>query len=400
LLRERGLCYRFDVVDSTPPDLGSRVGKAAPDADPTPLLPLLRGASGRRVLIAASVLVCLIAIIYAVREVVTPVFAALGIAYILAPVVDFMERHKIPRALAVSALIVGLAVLGVGVIALVVPALVAQSSALAARLPTYLSQAMTWIEQSFHVEIPTDSTALITELKKALMELGPSGIGRAGSWAAKIVAGGAGAISRIVSLILIPLFLFFFLKDWRKLNATLDLLPAPDQQPIRAKLAQIDRSLSAYVRGVLTVATILAIYYSIALTALGVPLGLLIGVLAGYAYVVPFMSPIVGLTLSLAFCLLEFTGIGQIAGVLAIFVVGNLIESFLLTPRVVGDSLGLPPMAVILAVMIGANLFGVLGVMLALPTAAVINVIGRDLFALWRSSEMYRTGLAGGEERR
>jgi predicted PurR-regulated permease PerM len=105
------------------------------------------------------------------------------------------------------------------------------------------------------------------------------------------------------------------------------------------------------------------------------------------------MSGIVGIGLGVLFSLLEFSGFGQVVGVLIIFAVGNMIEGLVLTPRIVGDSLGLPPMAVILAVMIGGNLFGFLGVMLALPAAAVLNVIGRDLIAAWLSSTYYRTGL-------
>jgi predicted PurR-regulated permease PerM len=252
---------------------------------------------------------------------------------------------------------------------------------------------ISWIDKTFRVAIPTDADHILTSAKEFLSDLAPGSLSRAGGWVATFLAGSAGAISGLISIVLVPLFLFFFLKDWKTVTGSImSLIPTPMQPPINAKLAQIDRSLSAYVRGVLTVATILAVIYSIALSALGVPLGLLIGVLAGYAYVVPFMSSVVGISLGVLFSLLEFHGWGQVAGVVIIFVVGNAIESFVLTPRIVGDSLGLSPLTVILAVMIGANLFGFLGVMLALPTAAVLHVIGGDLIAAWRSSNYYRSG--------
>lgn len=362
-----------------------------------PLLPLLRSASWKRVLLAVGVAAILFGFLYLIRAVATPVLAALGIAYILVPIVDAAERRRVPRAVAVSALIVGVALTTAGVIALVVPALIAQLGALTTRLPGYLALAIGWVDRTFAVAIPTDTTAVLEQVKVALARLGPEALSRAGSYAGSILAGGAGAIAGVITFFLVPVFVFFFLRDWAKVTGgMMAFLPAPMQAPIGAKLRQIDRSLSAYVRGMVTVASILAGAYSIALTVLGVPLGLLIGVLAGLAYVVPFLSPILGIGLGVLMSVLELSGWGQVLGVVLIFVIGNMIEGFVLTPRIVGDSLGLPPLAVILAVMVGGNLFGFLGVMLALPSAAVLNVVGRDLLALWRSSDLYRTGLVGG----
>lgn len=365
-----------------------------------PLLPLVRSANRKRTAIALGVVALLIAALYVIRDVATPVLAALALAYILVPIVNTLEqRLRIPRTLAVTALMIGVAVLAVGVIAVVVPAFVAQLGALIARLPAYTAQGIAWLDQRFDIAIPTDSEVVLQRAKEYLTGLAPGTLSRAGAWVATILAGGAGAISGIITAVLIPLFLFFFLKDWKHhTGRAMSLLPAPLQPPITAKLAQIDRTLSAYVRGVLTVATILAVVYSVALSVLGVPLGLLIGVLAGYAYVVPFMSTIIGISLGVIFSLLEFHGWEQVLMVIGVFIVGNLIESFLLTPRIVGDSLGLSPIAVILAVMIGGNLFGFLGVLLALPTAAVLHVIGRDLVLAWRSSNTYKTGLVAPPE--
>jgi predicted PurR-regulated permease PerM len=367
------------------------------EGDPHPLLPLLKSASTKRMLGALAVIAALIAIIWAIRDVATPVLAALGIAYIFVPIVDALERRGVPRALAVIALMIGVVAALVGVIAVVVPALVAQSSALAARLPAYIARAITWIHDTFHVAIPTDASEVLDRAKAALASLGPDALSKAGAYAASFLLGWVGAIGAVITLVLVPVFVFFFLRDWRSLtDKAMSLLPAPMQTPILAKLRQIDQSLSAYMRGVFTVAMILALIYSISLSLLGVPLGLLIGVLAGLAYAVPFLSGALGIGLGVLFSLLEFTGWGQVLGVVVIFAVGNFIEGLFLTPRIVGDSLGLHPLAVILAVMIGGSLFGFLGVLLALPTAAVINVVGRDLIALWRSSATYRTGLRSG----
>jgi predicted PurR-regulated permease PerM len=359
-----------------------------------PLLPLLRSASKARIAIAVGVVALLLGGMWVIRDVSTPVLTALAIAYVFSPIIAAVERRGVPRPVAVTALMVGVVVVLVGVIAVVVPALVAQISLLGTRLPQYATVVLAWVDQTFHLAIPTDTSQALARLKQAVSDLGPEAIGRAGQYVLDFLAGGAGAITKLITLFLVPMFLFFFLVDWPTLTGgAMALLPTPMQRPIGAKLAQIDRSLSAYVRGVVTVASILAILYSIALSALGVPLGLLIGLMAGAAYVVPFLSPVIGITLGVAFSLLEFQGWGQVLGVVLVFVAGNFVESFLLTPRIVGDSLGLPPLAVILAVMIGGSLFGFLGVLLALPGAAVINVVGRDLLALWKSSDLYKTGL-------
>ncbi|MCK6550831.1 AI-2E family transporter [Myxococcota bacterium] len=364
------------------------------DPEAHPLLPLLRSASKTRVAITFGVLALLFGAIWLIRDVATPVLTALGVAYILSPVVAALERRRVPRPVGVTALMVGVVVVLVGVIAIVVPAVVAQVSSLGARLPHYATVVVTWIDQTFHLAIPTDTSQALAQLKQAVTDLGPEAIGRAGQYVLDFLAGGAGALTKAVTLFLVPVFLFFFLVDWPSLTrGAMALLPRPMQGPIGAKLAQIDRSLSAYVRGVLTVASILAVIYSVALSVLGVPLGLLIGLMAGAAYVVPFLSPVIGITFGVAFSLLEFHGWSQVLGVVIVFVAGNVVESFVLTPRIVGDSLGLPPLAVILAVMIGGSLFGFLGVLLALPGAAVVNVVGRDLLALWKSSELYKTGL-------
>ena len=193
-----------------------------------PLIPLLRSASLSRIWIAFGVLALLIALIYTVRDVATPVFAALGLAYIFAPVVDFMERRKIPRAAAVIALMIGVLVLAVGVIAVVVPALVAQLGALISRSPAYLQVAVTWLSENLHVEIPTDATAMIEDVKQALREIGPSALGRVGTALVRILIGSAGALSRILTVVLVPLFLFFFLKDWRSLKHARSLLVDDD----------------------------------------------------------------------------------------------------------------------------------------------------------------------------
>ncbi len=336
------------------------------------------------------VLVGLVALLYALRSVATPVLAAAGGAYVLMPVIHALKRRGVPRTLSVVMLMTGVIVLSLGVFAVVLPILIAQSGALARNLPGYAAEVLTYLRTHFGDLLPMDDAATFEQFKASVKEAGPSLLRAAG----QVFERGRNAIGTLVSVFVVPLFMFFFLKDAEQIVGPLyGLLPEPMQPPLRKKLAQIDRTISAYLRGVLTVASVLAIIYSVGLTLLGVPLGLIVGVLAGYAYIIPFMSTVVGVGLGVLLCLLEFTGWGQVVGVVLLFVAGNAIEGLFLTPRIVGESLGLHPLAVILAVMIGANLFGFLGVLLALPTAAVLNVVGKDLVALWRTSDVYATGL-------
>lgn len=365
---------------------------SAPESHP--LLPLFRSANPRRLLVAGAVLLALIGLLYLVRGVAGPVLAAAGIAYIVLPIVEALERRRCPRALAVSLLMLAIAVGAAIVSAFLVPTLIRQVGDLVARIPRFLAAGLALARTYFPDQVPENAQEILADARDFVETHGTEWISTASRHATRALKGGASALGRLLSLLFIPIFMFFFLLDWNRFAGNLrDLLPRPMQPPVWAKLGQIDRTLSSWLRGVLTVATILAVGYATALSFLGVPLGLLIGVLAGYAYVVPFLSGIVGIGLGVLFCLLEFSGWGQIAAVVVVFAAGASIEGILLTPRIVGDSLGLPAVIVILAIMLGGELFGFVGVLLALPAAAAIKVVGDDLLVLWKSSEAYRVGV-------
>jgi predicted PurR-regulated permease PerM len=198
-----------------------------------------------------------------------------------------------------------------------------------------------------------------------------------------------------VGALLIPVFLFYFLRDFDRMKAAVArLLPPRDRQQIRARFTEIDTVCAAFVRGQATVAAILGIVYAVGLTLAGVKLGLLIGLLAGVASLVPFAGPAVGLALSGVAVVVDWhEGSLWIAAFAALtFVVGQILEGYVITPRVVGEKVGLSPVAVMLAVLAFGELLGFAGLLLAVPVAAVGKVVGGVLVRNYRKSAFFGPG--------
>ena len=207
------------------------------------------------------------------------------------------------------------------------------------------------------------------------------------SWATDIVAGvlsGGAAVANTLSLIIItPVVTFYLLRDWDNIAATVDgWLPRAQAPTIRELASEVDRTLAGFLRGQGTVCLLLGVFYAIGLTVAGLDFGLVIGLIAGLLSFIPYVGSIVGLLLSVGLAFLQFDDWLRVAVVAGIFFVGQALEGNVLTPRLVGGRVGLHPVWVIFAILAGGTLFGFVGVLLAVPVAAVIGVGTR--FALTR----------------
>ncbi|MBK8013004.1 MAG: AI-2E family transporter [Deltaproteobacteria bacterium] len=359
-----------------------------------PLIPLFRSASPLRVAMLLLVLTVLCVLGYFLRSVAGPLLVASALAYVFAPIVDRAQRVGVPRTATALAIALGVVLTAAGVVALVVPLAVAQATRLLHALPANVDALVLLLRERFPAQFPEDASQVLFNAWSGVKARAPELLGAVGRYSASIVASGAGLLSMVGSFLLVPLFMFFFLREWSSYRQrALVLLPAPMQAPVGAKLHQIGETISAYVRGIFTVGSILAVVYAVGLSLIGVPLGFLIGVLSGYAYAVPFASPIIGVGLSVLVSLLDSPSLGQLVAIVGLFSVGGAIEGFVLTPRIVGEFVGLSPLAVIVSVLVSGALFGVSGVLVALPVAAILNVIVRDLIELWKSSRLYQSGL-------
>lgn len=212
----------------------------------------------------------------------------------------------------------------------------------------------------------------------------------------KLKSGGAVLVGTLIDLALIPLVMFYLLVEAPRLRRSLlRLLPRHCQQPVAKKMRGIDRVLAEFLRGQLSVMVALALYYSIALTLAGLNFALPIGVITGLVAFIPYVGFGTGVTLATLATLLQGPETSLVVPVALVFAFGQLLESYVLTPYLVGERIGLHPLAVIFVLMAFAHWFGFVGMLIALPTGAVLLVVLRDLLAAWKRSGLYRGRLGG-----
>lgn len=316
-------------------------------------------------------------------DVLTPFAAALLLAYLLEPIARQVQRWGLPRALAsVVAILVGL-LLCVGLVAIVIPVLQNELGQLQARLPGVIADAYARIYPVL-VEHPLWAQLGISlddteTLRARLVEWLGGQSAQISKTAVSTLQTGLGVVVSIIGwLVLVPVVLFFLLKDWaRMLGETLWLIPKRHRESTREIARDIHVTLQGYLHGQLRVVLAMSIFYSIALLIAGLSSWLSIGILSGLAVFVPYVGFVLSTLLALVAAMLELGPLTGLIAVAIIYAAGQLLEGFVLTPKLVGDRIGLHPLAVIFALMLFGSLFGFLGVLLALPLAAVLVVLGR-----------------------
>src|SRR6185437_3046666 len=260
-----------------------------------------------------------------------------------------------------------------------------------AALPGYVAwlthTAVPWLEHK--LDIPAsefDASTLIARVREHLGTVG----GIAAAVLGYATRSGLALIGVGVAVVLVPVVTFYLLRDWDKLVAHIDaLLPREAQPTVRQLARETDSVLGAFVRGQLLVMLGLAIYYAVTLKLVGLDVGPLIGMIAGLVSFVPYLGFIIGIVASVIAALVQFHDAFHLVLVLAVFGVGNLLESYILVPKLVGDRIGLHPVAVIFAVLAFGELFGFIGVLLALPMASIAMVLLRFLRERYEASSLF-----------
>lgn len=314
---------------------------------------------------------------YLLAPVLTPFIAAALLAYMGDPLADRLQKFKLPRTLAVVAVflitIVSLAL----VILLIGPLVKTQIGALFQALPDIARQIeQVWLPTLFgwmKVE-PGDDVGIGAFLARYSDMVG--------SWSGKILLGvgksGGVLAAAVLSLFLIPILTFYMLRDWDSFMAHLGALVPRSQRDTVIQLArETDSVLSAFLRGQVLVMLALAIIYSLGLSIVGLKFAIAIGVVAGLVSFVPYLGFVFGIGLAGLTVALEPEPLWHLAGVVATFTIAQIIEGTVLTPKLVGDRIGLHPVIVIFAIAAGGQLFGFFGILLALPAAAVLSVLIR-----------------------
>ncbi len=317
-----------------------------------------------------------------------------AIAYFLDPVADRLERMGASRALATAIITVCAILIFVLMALLVIPTLVNQSIQLFNVAPELARNFGTFLTERFPSLLDESST-----LRQSLNSLGDTIQSRGGQLLNTALTSAAGLLNVVVLFVIVPVVAVYLLLDWDRMVARVDALLPRDHAPIIRELArEIDATLASFIRGMGTVCLILGTYYAIALMLVGLQFGLVVGFVAGLVTFIPYLGALIGGALAIGLGLFQFWGdwlsIGIVAG---IFVVGQVIEGNILTPKLVGGSVGLHPVWLILALTVFGALFGFVGMLVAVPLAASIGVVVRFLVAQYQGSHLYQ-GISGGAD--
>ena len=327
---------------------------------------------------------------YLLSPILMPFFVSVLFAYLGDPIVDKLEAKKLSRTLSVSIVFGVLLLISLALLLVLLPMLTAQVGALLQRLPDYLALFQTniipWLASfGFPVEVFEIET-----IKQHIS----SYWGEVGHVASSIVQymtlSGFVALQWLANMVLIPVLTFYLLRDWDLLVARFrELIPRSNAEKVIKLSLECDEMLAAFIRGQLMVMLALATIYTIGLAMIGLELALLLGVVAGIVSFVPYLGLIVGIGLAGLVAFLQFHEWIPVLMVVGVFSVAQMIEGMVLTPRFVGERIGLHPVAVLFAVMAGAQLFGFTGILLALPVAAVVMVLLRHAHQQYIESHLY-----------
>ncbi|MBL8300195.1 MAG: AI-2E family transporter [Rhodanobacteraceae bacterium] len=331
-------------------------------------------------------------LIYLLAPALTPFAIAALFAYLWDPVVDRLERLGLSRGLAVGLVFLLIGLVLVALVLLVIPFTERQIAKFLDQLPRWLAwiqaEAQPQLEQRFGVTLDfADPNKLIEMLKGHWREAG----GFATRLLANVSASGLTVLGWIAQLVLIPVVTFYLLRDWDLFISRVNVLLPRQIEPTISRLTrESDEVLGAFLRGQLSVMLSLGTLYAIGLWLVGIDVGPLIGMMAGLISFVPYLGAIVGLGMALIAAVVQYQDWTHVFLVFAVFGVGQTIEGYVLVPKLVGDKIGLHPVAVIFAVLAGGELFGFLGVLLALPAAAVAMVLLRYLHEQYTASRLYQ----------
>ncbi|QWF71680.1 AI-2E family transporter [Methylomonas paludis] len=337
-------------------------------------------------------------LLYQLAPVLMPFAIAAGLAYLGDPLVDRLEilqyrRYRLNRTQAVLVVFIGLFLIIAGLLIIVIPTIEDQISEFIDKLPASLA----WIN---HSVIPVLQKYLgrairpiqTDQLATLIRNHWQTGGGVTENLIMSVSHSGAVIIGWVMNLVLIPVITFYLLRDWDELIRQIHKLFPRRYTGLIGKLAQeSDEVLGAFMRGQFYVMLVLGLIYSIGLWITGLELALLIGILAGLISFMPYMGVITGISLAGIAALLQYQNAAHLMPVLIVFAVGHGLESMVLTPWLVGNKIGLHPVAVMFAVMACGQLFGFLGVLLALPLASVIMVLLRHIHERYTDSHFYST---------
>lgn len=324
-----------------------------------------------------------------------PVIIALILAYLLEPLVLPLERRGINRALAVLLVLTGFLALFCGVALFLFSSLRDEFKDVRLNLPEYAARLYGLIPQQakayLNIETPDKVYLQINNALSGLRDTSTGLLKEAFTVVQRAFSSTLAFVLALLGYLITPLYLYYFLKDMPKIRSFLaTIIPEHTRLKFADKAGEIDDLLSAFIRGQLTVCAILAVLYSVGLYFIDIDMAILIGVMAGVAFIIPYFGTILGIVLSMTMALLKFHDLLHPLLCLGWFGLVQAVEGAIITPRIVGNRVGLHPVVIILALFIGGQLSGILGMLLAVPLTAVLKVFGRSLLDYYRNTTYFR----------
>jgi predicted PurR-regulated permease PerM len=376
----------------TPPDLLPPAGPASTSAphpaggEPRVRKPLTLW---HYVWIVGAALV-VIAGLHWLGPILTPFLVGVILAYLGTPIVDRAAARGVPRALSTLAVVLMFGVALIALFFVLVPLIQSEAVLAARRVPDLLQQlserVVPWLEEHFGLKLALD----LTTVREFLTQNASSAQKLSLTLLAGVKTGGLILLSLLVNLALIPVVMFYLLRDWKMIFLRLDdLLPRSWRAKSRSIAGDIDAVLAEFLRGQVLVMIVLACYYAIALSIAGLDRAISIGILTGVLVFIPYVGFGLGLVLGVVAAALQWHGWPGFVAVLAVYGVGQLLENYVLIPWLIGDRIGLHPLAVIFALLAFGQLFGFAGILLALPVSAALLVGLRHLRAAYEVSPIY-----------
>lgn len=326
-------------------------------------------------------------VLWFLGDVMMPFLLGGAVAYFLDPIADRIERLGASRALSVTIITLVVLLIFVVSILLVIPTLTKQAVDLFNTAPQLARDLQEFLTERFPQLVDTDSV-----VHQTLRSLGDTIRQRGGEYLNTALNSAMSLLNIAMLFVIVPVVAFYLLYDWDRMIASIDdMLPREHAPVIRRLAGEIDNTLASFIRGMGTVCLILGTYYAIALMLVGLQFGLVVGFIAGLITFIPYVGALVGGALAVGLALFQFWGdwlsIGLVAG---IFALGQVMEGNVLTPKLVGNSVGLHPVWLIFALSVFGSLFGFVGMLVAVPLAAAAGVLARFAFGQYKDSRLYR----------
>jgi predicted PurR-regulated permease PerM len=321
-------------------------------------------------------------------------FIAFALAYMLNPAVEFLEGKGVSRIVSILIVFSSAALLFSGFTLFMIVSISGEFSNIQLNLPAYAQRLYELtppaVKDYLGIETPDKLALQLNELLHQARVAAPDLLKPLLAFLQKALTSTIGVILAVLGYLIIPVYLFYLLYDLPILkNYITSLIPERFRPVYDARLAEVDTVLSGFIRGQLSVCAILAVLYSIGLFFIGIDLAIAIGTLAGATFIIPYVGTVIGIVLSMVMAFLKFHDILHPLLCLGWFSLVQGLEGMIITPRVVGTTVGLHPLIAIVALLIGGQIFGIMGMLLAVPVTAVLQVFLRSLIEYYRSSEFY-----------